>query len=368
MSTLERLAPTLTERLRNARPPVVTLVLEAPAADEHRVDQRELALKEARAAVEDQAPAELVDRALTAAEAALESAEPRTWVGVVADAADVTTVPLVDSRAPVAEVGALPRFVPFVKDAFEHRPHVVALCDRTAAAIAEVGRRGILRETDVVGDDHQVQKVHSGGWSHARMQRHSEHTWDQNAREISDAIVRAAEHVDASVVAVSGDVRAIGLVEEHLPTEWREKAAFTEFEAGDHQDEMKAFALAETLVRDQAAREVVTVLERFAEHRGRGEAAADGTDAVLTALQTGAVDTLLVSEEDESSAFLATDDPRQIALDRDTLTGLGLDDVIEVRLADAAIAAALAEGADVVVVPTHGPDAPNGPLGAILRY
>jgi hypothetical protein len=58
----------------------------------------------------------------------------------------------------------------------------------------------------------------------------------------------------------------------------------------------------------------------------------------------------------------------QLATDRRVLEDLGLTDVVEARLTDAAIQAALAGGSTVVIVPEHGPNSPKDAVGAILRY
>jgi len=123
-----------------------------------------------------------------------------------------------------------------------------------------------------------------------------------------------------------------------------------------------------TAQSDRAAREVVAAVDRFAEHRGRGELAADGVEATLAALRTGAVEVLLVSEDVDAEAHVAVDDPRQVATDPQLLADSGFADVVPARLVDAAILAALHGGADVLVVPAHGPNAPDGALGAITRF
>lgn len=362
------------DRLTGRHAPVVTVVVPAPDADEHTADRRTILVKEVRSALADhELSDELESAVVERVEAGLADATPGTALGVVADAADVLALPLLADEAHVGdstlvEVGALPRFVPFLRDRFDHRPHVIVRCDRTGAEIDLVERGEVRAAREVHGEEQHVQKVRSGGWSHSRMQRHAEHTWDQNAQAIVRAVVGAADRIDAELLVITGDERAIGLVEQHLPEHWHDRAVFEAFEATDADDEEHVSERAATLVRDRAATEIVELLKRFAEARGRGEGAADGTDDVFAALRRGAVETLLVAEDVGDTVHVAEGDPMQLATDAQALADLGIAATVPARLTDAAIAAAAAGGADVVVVPTHGPDSPNGPIGAVLRY
>lgn len=357
----------LAELLERRAAPVATVVVPAPAAGEDAQDRLDLRAKDVRRRLEQaELPAPVVDAVVDA----LGRDIGDEWLGVVADAAGLVTATLVDGRDEIIEVGTLPRYVPFLRDRFEHRPHVVVRCDRTGASIARVQRGEIARDTDVggAGDEAHVQKVHSGGWAQAGMQRHSEHTWDQNAQEIAEAVVREADAIDAELVVVTGDGRAVQLVADHVPERWADRLVLDDREPTDAESDAAVFERAAVLVHDRAARELVEVLERFAEHRGRHDRAADGVDDVLAALRRGAVETLLVAEDAGDTVHVAVEDPRQVAADAQVLTDSGFADVVTARLTDAAVQAALAGGADVFVTPEHGPDAPKAPLGAILRF
>ena len=361
-TTSDRLLAELLER-RSA--PVATVVVQAPAAAEDMRDRIELRAREVRRTLEDaELPPALVDRVV----AALGDDVGDEWHGIVADAAGLVTATLVDAREEVVEVGTLPRFVPFLRDRFEHRPHVVVRCDRTGAQVAGVQRGEIQRDTEVVGTDDQVHKVHAGGWSNKRFQNHSEHTWDQNAKEIAEQVVRDAEAIEAELLVVTGDLHAVRLVAEHVPEPWHGLLVLDDVEPTDAASDAAVFDRAETLVRDRAARELVDVLERFAEHRGRGELVAEGVEPVLEALRGGAVEVLLLTDDVADTVHLASDDPRQVATEATMLADIGFADVVPARLTDAAVVAALSGGADVVVAPPHAAHAPKGGLGAILRF
>lgn len=346
---------------------VATVVVPEPEASEDLAHRLEIMTKSVRRSLEAAgAPSPVIERV----EQALVDRDPSDWtggLGVVADSTGVTVQALVEPRSALTGAGPLPRLLPFVHDIFEHRPHVVARCDRTGADVAAVVRGQILADVEIEGDDQHVQKVSQGGWSQARLQRHSEHTWEQNAKAIVDGLVETAESIDAELIVATGDVRAVQLVAQHLPEEWQDRLATDDFEPTDADTDAEVFHRSAVLVHDRAASEVVDLLERFAEARGRDEAA-DSVDEVFAALRRGAVDTLLVSEDVEDLVAMSASDRMQIAAENSVLEDIGLDDVEDVRLTDAAIVAALAGGASVVIVPEHGPNSPTGPVGALLRY
>jgi len=361
-TTSDRVLADLLER-RTA--PVATVVVPAPPADEDMRKRLDLRASDVRSRlVEAGLGEEQADRVV----AALSDGVGTGWAAVVADASGLVATTLVDGREEIVDVGALPRFVPFVRDRFDHRPHVVVRCDRVGAQIARVERGEVQEDTEVTGDDDGVQKVHAGGWAHKRFQNRAEHTWDENAKEIAEAVLAEAEAIGADLVYVTGDLRAVQLVADHVPEAWKDKLVLDDHEPTDAASDEVVFERAETAVRDRAAREVVAAVDRFAEHRGRGELAADGVEATLAALRTGAVEVLLVSEDVDEQAHVAVDDPRQVATDPQLLADSGFADVVPARLVDAAILAALSGGADVLVVPAHGPNAPSGALGAITRF
>jgi hypothetical protein len=359
--------PLLAELLERRGAPVATVVSAGPRFEGDVQSRLDIRTKDARRALEGAGlPDTIVERVADAIQGHIGD----DGLGIVADANGILTSTLVgvEEDDEVLQVEALPRFVPFVRERSVNRPHVVVRCDRVGAHIARVERGETQRDTEVVGDDEHVQKVHAGGWSHRRFQNRAEHNWDQNAKEIAEAVVAEADAIDAELVIVTGDGRAVQLVADHLPERLRDHLVLDDHQPFDDASDAVVFDRAMTLVRDRAGRELVEVLERFSESRGRGEGAAEDVEDVLAALRQSAVETLLVSGDADDKVYVATDDPMQVATDAKAITDLGFDDVIEARLTDAAIQAALAAGSAVMIVPEHGPHSPKGALGAILRF
>ncbi len=359
--------PLLAELLERRGAPVATIVLAGPGFEGDVQSRLDIRTKDIRRQLEDaELPAAVVDQVAEQ----IQGIVGDDGLGIVADADGILTSTLVgvEEDAEVVQVEGLPRYVPFVRDRFVNRPHLVVRCDRVGAHIARVDRGEIVSDTEVVGDDENVRKVHAGGWSQRRFQNRAEHTWDENAKEIAETIVSEADAIAAELLVVTGDTRAVQLVAEHLPERFSDHLALDDHQPTDEASDAVVFERAMTLVKDRVGRELVEVLERFSENRGRGEGAAEDVSDVLAALRQGAVDTLLVSGDSGQLVHVAKDEPMQLALDRDAITDLGFDDVIEARLTDAAIQSALVGGARVMIVPEHGPNGPKDSLGAILRF
>lgn len=368
MSSLTPADPLLAELLELRGAPIATAVYPAPGFEGDAQARRDIRAKDLRSTLEG---AGLPDDVVEAAVDAVQGHVDDDALGIVAHAEGVLVTSLVDvdESEELVQVEALPRYVPFLRDRFERRPHLVVRADRAGAQIARVVRGEVAADTEVTGDrDFRLKKVQAGGWSQKRFQNHAEHNWDQNAQQVADAIANEAEAIDAELIVVTGDERAVNLIGDHLPERWRDMTHLDDHQPYDDESDATTFERAETLLRDRVGRAIVATLERFAEHRGRGETAAGDVSDVLAALRRGAVDTLLLSGDSDERVHLAIEDPRQVAFEAAELEALGLEEVIDARLTDAAAEAALAGGAEIVIVPEHGPRGPAGPLGAILRF
>ena len=359
--------PLLAELLQRRGAPVATVVLAGPGFEGDVQSRLDIRTKDIARQLEDAGiAASVVDQVVEAVQGQVGD----DGLGIVADGRGLLTSTLVgiDEESEVVQVEGLPRYVPFVRDRFVNRPHVVVRCDRVGAHIARVDRGEIVRDTEVTGETEHVTKVAAGGWSQRRFQNRAEHTWDENAKEIAEAIVTEADAIDAELVVVTGDGRAVQLVADHLPERFRDHLVLDDHQPFDDASDAVVFDRATTLVKDRVGRELVEVLERYAEHRGRGEGVAEEVDDVLAALRQGAVETLLVSGDSGRVVHVAAEEPMQLALEVSAITDLGFDEVIEARLTDAAIQSALAGGARVMIVPEHGPNSPKDAVGAILRF
>ncbi|MBX6388829.1 MAG: hypothetical protein IRZ08_07485 [Frankia sp.] len=265
--------------------------------------------------------------------------------------------------------GALPSVVPLIADEQSRVPAVVVETDRTGARI-EITEDGenVRFAGEVKGPDDEIERNAPGGWSQRRYQDRAEDSWAHNAEQVAKAVTDVAERVDAGVVAVSGDVRAVQLLREHLPP--RVAPLLRELHhAGPHPngDRLRERELVE-LVSAEAQARSADLLARFVEERGRGEAA-DGVADTLAALARAQAETVLVADDpaDDRVAWFGPG-PGEVADSPDQLAAITRGQPRAARLTDVAVRAARATGATVHALPTGLNGGPSAGMGAILRY
>jgi hypothetical protein len=268
----------------------------------------------------------------------------------------------------LARWAPLPSLLPIVRWRQERIPFVAVLTDRTGADLVAVRLEGPEIEREVKGKDFPIAKVKPGGWSQRRYQERAENTWEHNAHEVAEQAAKLAEMVDAKVVIVSGDVRAVGLVRESLPERWQVVVRviprhIPEGAPGHPPEEVEEAA------SEIAAGETEGLVERFLMERGQGDRAADGPDAVIEAVRKAQVEVLLIADDpgDERTAWFGPD-PVHVALRPEDLEplGVGRDDLQEARLDDVLVRATLGTGGGIRVIPRNA--GPKDDVGAILRW
>lgn len=275
---------------------------------------------------------------------------------------------------PLTAVALVPDLSPLVR----HCP------EDFAYVIAEVGHGGgevYLRHADgdasrptvgdpeshIDGDLEHSRKVLGGGWSHRRFQQHAEKVWKANAGEVAAEIDRVAREHRAQLVVVAGDIRARQLVADQVSEETRRKLRIIDSNTRAAGADEKAFALQmqELVVRVLAERQR-TLLETLAQHEGQAtRTTAVGTGQVVTALQQGQVDTLLLESPSlDGQTLLALDGAPWIALSDADTAGAGIIGKVP-ALAGMLRAAALTD-AKVSLYPSGALDTRS--IAALLRW
>jgi peptide subunit release factor 1 (eRF1) len=263
----------------------------------------------------------------------------------------------------------LPMVAPLVRWRQEAVPYVLVLTDRRGADITAFGVGPGEEHVDVDPDDHAPErKVKPGGWRQRKIQQRAERTWESHAHEVADAVRQVSDEVGAEVIVVGGDVRAVELLEEHLPDRMLQRLHEITGGRAAGVDTERMRAEVQRWVRDASARATMAALEKFREEYGQHDRAADGVDATLEALSESRVDILLVHDDpaDERQAWFGPDAVPVAARPEPLRDDLGIPGTTSGRLADAAIRAALGTGAGVRIVPKAG--GPTDGMGAILRW
>ncbi|MFB9927108.1 Vms1/Ankzf1 family peptidyl-tRNA hydrolase [Amycolatopsis halotolerans] len=349
--------------------PFVSVHFDESHDTEDAAKQLRLRLKEIEATLEDQgADRPTVEEVLRAVE---ESPPPVGPAGRTVVAAHGTV--LLDRRlaapppAQEARYSALPYFLPTVSHLEEAPAHLVVLVDRTGADI-EVHRPDGSVETETVqGQEHPVHKVRGGGPAHRDIQSHAEQTTRRNLSEVADRIAKAAERVRPRAIVLAGEVQARTELRERLPEPARSLTA--EVDAGGRAsgaDRAELDRAVHELLTGQRLRELDDLADRFRAGAGRDSAlAVSGLSAVTAALAEANVATLLVGGSGEASVYTGTE-PTQVGVAKPRLDALGADDPARRRADEALPYAAVAVGADVVVMDERL-DLADG-FGALLRH
>lgn len=364
---LSDLTPVLT-----AAGPFVTVHVGAESAVEQAADRYELAWKNVAKRLEAlDVPADLREAVLAArgdhaeGDARLVLASVPEGRVVLAEA--VSTRPAVD----VVEVRPLPSVLPLISDVTARVPHVVVTADRTGADVGAYFDSGTLaREVTVKGRTLHLKKVQGGGWAHHRYQHRSENQWKENGEDIADTAAQLAEQTGAQLIIAVGDEREVSLVAKALPTQWQDRYVVVPGGRGQGGEDFN-----DQRVRDavalHVAHETLDLLARFAQERGQTKRACDGLPDVVQALRKAQVASLLLTTELTASA----DGPTLFYGDEPAVLGTTAAEVADLGSAaqegpavDVLVRAAVATGAQVHLVPHEPSTAPDGGVGAVLRY
>ncbi|MEV6844437.1 Vms1/Ankzf1 family peptidyl-tRNA hydrolase [Actinoplanes sp. NPDC051411] len=286
--------------------------------------------------------------------------------GAVALAEALSAPPAADE----AYLEPLPHVMPLIAQRGADVPYVRVLADRTGADLDALSVGGLVRHRTVTGSaTFPLRKVHVGGWSHRRYLQAVEESWKRNAGDVASAAVDLAEAVGAEVIVVGGDVRAVHDFAGKLPKRWQER--MVETDAGSRHAGADEAALDDVTIQaiaDVADRQTREILDRYRAQQGDGTAARGLTD-VVTRLQRGQVDTVLLVDDPSSTdtLWIAPDDPTLISVDDHPLREAGVSDPQKVR-ADAALVRAIAgTGANLVLIGPEEEPLEHG-IGAVLRY
>jgi hypothetical protein len=275
----------------------------------------------------------------------------------------------------VATWAALASLAPLLQYRQSQLPMVVVLADRTGADLIAFHHGAADVERTVEGDDFPITKVAPGGWSQRRYQQRAENTWEENASLVAEEVTSLVRRVEAQVVVVAGDVRAVALLRGELPSDVAELVHETSGErprdgSGETVPE-GAWRIRDEVVRAQAD----ALLSRLAEELGQHDLGTEGAARTAKAAATAQVAILLVAPSVVGDRTLwCGPDPTQVATDAGELSRLGIEP-FEAPAADALIRAAIATDARVRIIETEtGEDASGGErtpadgVGALLRW
>jgi len=154
----------------------------------------------------------------------------------------------------------------------------------------------------IAGEHDVVHKVRGGGFHHGRLQNRAQDSWERNADYIANHLDELVTTDRPELLILSGDVRAVGLVEERLGEPARKIS--TQLPGGGRNEGAEDAHFQqqlESVLDDYRQKRRGSVIARFEQELGRDEAAVTGQEDVLQALRRGQVSELLLQGDGSSS-------------------------------------------------------------------
>jgi hypothetical protein len=274
-----------------------------------------------------------------------------------------------------------PSLLPAVRAADEAVRYLLVEVDRSGADLTWSGSESHVADEELgqVDGGHDVlHKFGGGGWSQGRFQARAEDSWERNAEAVAEQIDRVVTRHRPELVLVTGDVRAVTYLRDHLGHAAKE--ILVEVSGGSRaegvKEEVFARRVAEALEAHRARRREV-VVDRLREALGRGEGGVTELGDVVDVLRKGQVSELVVLRNaagdsvahlNERMLFVGPE-PLQLGMSRGDMAALGVadGDVRELRADIAVLRAALAQDAGFTFALEGSVPLVDG-LGALLRW
>jgi Bacterial archaeo-eukaryotic release factor family 2 len=260
--------------------------------------------------------------------------------------------------AEIAEYAALPRVLPMLVQAPPEVPHLRVSANRESAELivglgAEHGPPARAE-----GEQWPVHKASGGGWSQPRFQRSAEQTWAHNEKEFAAAVTAAAQRTGADLIVLAGDVRARGLLLDHLPKALRDQVVVVDKEVPAGSDEVAETAATEIRRRaEQASRDGLDSVRTQLPRGGAAQGLAD----VVAALRAGRVAALFLAGDPFPAGdlwFGAV--PGELATGAQELADLGIDEPTQDQAGEVLVRGAALTDAELHFIPEGEPRPTDG--------
>ncbi|MPY96544.1 MAG: peptide chain release factor 2 [Actinophytocola sp.] len=254
----------------------------------------------------------------------------------------------------VARWSTLPYLVPLVAHAPPTVPHVVATVDKIGAEVTGIDNSGeVAYRHPVLGSEHPVHEAGSNAGLPRRHDReHVQETVRQNIHLVADDITKVADAVGAELIVLSGEVQGRRWLRDALPDRLHDQIVDVgdggriQAEYGDALEQE-----VNTLVAERERQRTAARADQFRAELAQGVdgLGVQGLSSVCAALREANVAALLIGADDDQRVYTGAD-PIELATDPEVLEELGLSVVDQDRADEALPLAALAVGADLVVV------------------
>ena len=271
------------------------------------------------------------------------------------------------AAATVVRVSELPYLIPILELSFDHPDYVLVVVDHSGADITtHIG--GTLRSETVDGGGYPVHKAagaENAGYGDPQLR--TDEAARKNVRAVADRVGELVDDKNIDVIFVVGEVRSRSDFLKTLPERLQERAVALDVGArhsGHDFGEVEQAIEAEFVKRQ--LRTIDDAAQRFTAEIGRQSGlAAEGLDAVCSALRQGAVETLIIGEIGDATV-VADAGLTTVAPNENVLSEQGAAPDKTLRADEALPMFAISVGASLVR--TDERIAPADGVGAVLRY
>ncbi|OCB40203.1 hypothetical protein A5675_11940 [Mycobacterium malmoense] len=267
----------------------------------------------------------------------------------------------------VVRVSELPFVLPIVELGFDYPDYLLAVVDHTGADIT-THVNGALRTETVDGGGYPVHKAagaETAGYGDPQLR--TDEAARKNMRAVADRIGELVDDKSIEMIFVVGEVRSRSDLLSTLPDRVRDRAIQLQVGArhSGHDDEEVQRGIEAEFVK-RRLQVIDDAAARFTAEVGRQSGlAAEGLDAVCSALRQGAVETLIVG--DVGDATVVSDEGlTTVAPNENVLSEQGAAPAKTLRADEALPLFAISVGA--ALVRTDERIAPADGVGALLRY
>jgi len=356
-------------QLLDTRGPFVSMYFE----DTHNTPDADEQLELKWRALRDQLERQGVTDELTAEieRAVMDLRPPVGWSGrgVVAGADGVVVNEhlLRPTATTVVRVSELPYIVPIVEHGFVTPAYLLIEVDHAGADIT-IHIDGVLETETVDGGGYPVHKASGAETAgYGDPQQRTDEAARKNIRAVADRIAELVDGTAADAVFVVGEVRSRSDLVKALADRVRDRTVPLEVGARNSgHDITEVQSHIDAWFTKQRLREIDYAAQRFDAEMGRQSGrAAEGLDAVCSALREGAVETLIVGEIGD--ATVVTDEGlTTVAPNHQVLSEQGAAPAKTLRADEALPMFAVSAGASLVR--TDERIDPADGIAAVLRY
>jgi peptide subunit release factor 1 (eRF1) len=202
----------------------------------------------------------------------------------------------VQLQAPVVDhwlfVGPVPHLYPLAKLADQYPRYAAVVLDTHQARIVVFGLGEVERREQVTNV--KTRRTSMGGWSQARYQRRAENFHLLHVKEVVETLDKIVSAENIQHIVVVGDDVVVPLVKEQLPQRLLDKLVDVVHMEKDVPDDQLLRTTLETLRHKDAENDTECVQEVIGAWQANGLGTV-GPEAVISALQLGQVDELLIS-------------------------------------------------------------------------